>query len=381
MIVSFLVPRVPAPIGGITTVWEYAQGLGRLGHEVHVVHVGYPERGFEVGLDEIDWFAFTDDAQHHVLDEWDESKLPEAEVAVCTLYDAPADRGLPVWMFSGRGMTPVEIEERLLAIPGPKVCPSRWLREVAIRAGVPDRSAVHVPYGIDHEKYHVTRPLEDRPPRVAALSHVHPAKGTGTALKVLRRVKEAVPDAQAVLFGTHPPRLEPGDEWIEVVVDPSQEQLVHDVYNGSAVFLGASRVEGFGLTSPEAMACGCALVQRQNGGSADYAFDGETALVAPLRDVDLLADHVIGLLRDDARRLALARSGHAYVQQFRWDLASRLLADVIERYRRDPELFPAGRHIDLDFDLYWGCAESMGGRLALDVDRVSNAAPAGARGR
>ena len=54
------------------------------------------------------------------------------------------------------------------------------------------------------------------------------------------------------------------------------------------IYLCPSWDEGLGMPSMEAMACGSALVTYDNGGSRDYAHDGETALVAPRRDLPAL---------------------------------------------------------------------------------------------
>ncbi len=73
-------------------------------------------------------------------------------------------------------------------------------------------------------------------------------------------------------------------------LDPDPERLVSDIYDRSRVFVQASHYEGFGFTAVEGMACGAALVTTDNGGSRDYAFHGETALVVPPGDVDGLAE-------------------------------------------------------------------------------------------
>jgi glycosyltransferase involved in cell wall biosynthesis len=57
--------------------------------------------------------------------------------------------------------------------------------------------------------------------------------------------------------------------------------------------------EGFGKTQVEVMAYGCALVTTANGGSGDFAFHGETALVSDPRDVDTIARHIATLLREN----------------------------------------------------------------------------------
>src|SRR6185295_14141998 len=97
-------------------------------------------------------------------------------------------------------------------------------------------------------------------------------------------------------------------------------------YNRSRIFLCSSRVEGFGLPSIEAMACGAALVTTSNGGSDDYAIHGETALVCEPDDITGMADHIARLLRDDELRIRLARQGAEYVRRtFDWDVSAEKL--------------------------------------------------------
>jgi L-malate glycosyltransferase len=167
------------------------------------------------------------------------------------------------------------------------------------------------------------------------LHHSHPAKGWAVGRQVLEAVHARVPGLRAVVFGAEAPD-EPVPDWMTVVVDPSPEVLVEQVYNASQVFLQPSIYEGFGFTAVEAMACGCALVSTDNGGSDDYAHHDETALVAPPGDIGLLADHVETLLRDEGRRRRIAAAGADYVRRFRWDRAAEELELHLERYLADP---------------------------------------------
>ncbi len=105
------------------------------------------------------------------------------------------------------------------------------------------------------------------------------------------------------------------------------------------MFVCSSIVEGFGLTSVEAMACGCALVTSDNGGSEDFAFHDDTALVSPPDDVETMTEHVVALLRDDTRRLRIARRGQEYVQRFDWDASCRTLEAFLIEYGADPDRY------------------------------------------
>src|SRR5690606_25810580 len=151
------------------------------------------------------------------------------------------------------------------------------------------------------------------------------------AIEVLARVKAQEPDVEVVAFGAIRPEAGLPD-WITFVQQPPVEQLVDEIYNTSRVFLCTSYVEGFGLANVEAMACGAALVTTDTGGSRDYARHGATALVAPYRAVDMLSRHVLALLDDDDRRVALARAGRDHVRRFDWDRSGEMLEEFLERY-------------------------------------------------
>jgi glycosyltransferase involved in cell wall biosynthesis len=117
---------------------------------------------------------------------------------------------------------------------------------------------------------------------------------------------------------------------------PPREVLVRDIYNRSRVFVQPSLREGFGLTAVEAMAGGCALVSTSNGGSDDYAFHGDTALVTEPRDVGAMADSIERLLLDDKMRVRLAVRGNEYVQRLDWDASAKRFEALLHDYGADP---------------------------------------------
>jgi glycosyltransferase involved in cell wall biosynthesis len=81
------------------------------------------------------------------------------------------------------------------------------------------------------------------------------------------------------------------------------------------------------MCAVEAMACGCALVTTANGGSADYAVDGETALVCG-PDTEKLAEAVVRLVTDDDLRVRIAENGCRFVERFRWGASAERLTRV-----------------------------------------------------
>jgi glycosyltransferase involved in cell wall biosynthesis len=151
------------------------------------------------------------------------------------------------------------------------------------------------------------------------LHHEYAWKGVAEGLEAVARVRPRVPRLRLVGFGVKPPRE--GTPYDEFHANPPQASLAA-LYSGCDIYLCPSWDEGLGMPAMEAMACGAALVTYDNGGCRDYARDGETALVAPRRDLPGLTARLERLATDGALRARLAAAGAAYVTStFDWDRA------------------------------------------------------------
>lgn len=273
--------------------------------------------------------------QHHLVDTLQDPNIPGADFIFGPGDRLPKRCGLPLVLVQGYRIFPREIEEHVYRLPHPKVCIARWLVDVGLQLGVPAQQLVHVPYGKDTLRYKLTRPLDQRPLQISMLYNEHPMKGSQHGIAVLAQVRQRIPNLKVVLFGAQLPSVSI-PEWVRFHENPDREVIVNEIYNGSRIFLSPSITEGFGFTAVEAMCCGCALVVTDNGGSADYAFDGQTALVSKPKDVDTMARHVESLLLDDELRQRIARQGNACARKFNWDESARLLEDFLNRYGQDP---------------------------------------------
>jgi len=347
MVVTFVAHSTRLPSGGLMAMFEFASGLSRLGHEIHVVHRWHPFVDEQVlTVDDITWFSFEERIRHHFTEKVDE--FPPADFIFWSPSASymgsagrrsllPAHSGLPVMLVQGDLTGTGKLPQRMRA-PFPKVCVARWLVAVGRQAGVPEPQLVHIPYGIRHDTYRLIAPIEDRPMQVSMLYHQHPKKGARYGLEALAEVKRRLPDLQAVLFGTKDPE-QSVPSWITYLRSPERDVLVRDVYNRSSVFVQPSLREGFGFTPVEAMAGGCALVSTSNGGSDDYAFHGVTALVTAPRDAGAMAACIEQLLLDDQTRIRLAVAGSEYVSRFDWDVSAQQLETFLREYGSAPSRY------------------------------------------
>lgn len=356
MKITFVLPMyLDSPSGGFKVVYEYANRLQERGHQVTVVHPRNLEPQYEIK--ELVKSLFWDTKlklKHRPLIPWmdihpgvnlmlvpdlREEFIPDGDAIFATAYKTAfrvngydERKGRKFYLIqSYESWSGPDNEVRASwLLPLRKVVISQWLMKTAEWYGEADRTD-YIPIGLDFEQFRITLPIEERKaPRVGMLAHPNENKGMKDGIAALGMVRAELPDLQAVLFGTHPRDAEI-PEWMEYVYRPSPEQLV-ELYNSLLVFLNPSWVEGWGLTSAEAMACGCALASTANGGVNEFAANGGSALLASVKEIDELARQTLRLLRDEKLRHRIARKGSEQIRQFTWDRAidslEMLLAEV-----------------------------------------------------
>lgn len=343
--------------GGFKVLYHYANGLAALGHQVRLVHHPFrppdagPVRrvtswgsywGCRAGL--LNWHPRSwFDLDPAVEVSWTpgldaRGAVQPADATIASFWHdahwlrrAPAQVGAKYYLIQ-------EYEYYMAAPDQPKRLMEEALRSELIRLAIspavqelveglglePPRP---LPNGVEHDLYHVTRPLDDPGRcRVGFPTRPEAFKRTRDAIQVAINVKATFPDARFWTFGSEPCPGTPA--WIEFHRRPSAERL-RELYNSSQVFLVPSLYEGWGLPGAEAMACGAALVSTDNGGVRAYAEHGKTALFADPGDVGVLGKQVCDLLTDAASRLALAEAGRARISRFDWRSASERLHRIL----------------------------------------------------
>ena len=348
MRITFLLPGYPwKPVGGIRIVYQFANQLVARGHQAAVVHARQLPRGSFPPDDPGMWLRRRADFIRNVFTQpaitWERidprvemlfvptlesSHVPEGDFVVATWW-ATAELALQLSPTKGQkcyfiqhyevwGGQEQRVNETWRA-PLHKLVIARWLYEKGIELGVAPEEITHVPNpGVDRSVFRVLQPIADRPPRVAMMYSEEKWKGSDDGIRALELARQHLPAMQAVLFGVNP-RPVSLPRWIQYIKNPPQRVLVEEVYNGSSLYLCPSWAEGWHLPPAEAMACGCAVVSTAIDGVSDYAFDGSTALLAPVGDSAGLAANLVKLLDDAAMRIAFASAGHAGIQTFTWE--------------------------------------------------------------
>ena len=329
MRVTFLAPHVRIA-GGVRAILTYADRLAGRGHDVTLV---VPARGRLRALWRTtrgagpDWLT---DFRPRVrwVDRWDAAALPDGDAVVATAWQsapvaaaAPSRCGAKFYLvqhyeslYHGDPAA-VDATYRLPLTP---IVISTWLRDVLRQRFGRDAEVLVTP--VDRALFRrVPVALDTSRPRVLMLHHEYAWKGVADGLAAVARAKARVPGLRLVGFGVKPPRASlPYDEFH---ANPPQDGLAA-LYSGCDIYLCPSWDEGLGMPSMEAMACGVALVTYDNGGCRDYAVDGQTALVAPRRDVEALAAALQRAATDGALRERVAAAGLVRITTaFDWERA------------------------------------------------------------
>ena len=326
--VTFVLPGIArTATGGAKMVFVYANHLAGKGFEVAICfdcqnmlrQFPLPSFARRAGSRVLvrcrpNWFALDPRVEKRCIFGIDDSTMPDSDHVVATWVGSarpvaalsPA-KGAKHYFIQGyeTWVTPADEVEATYRLGMSNIVVSDWLAGIVRRAsGV---NPVKVKNPIDGGVFYPSGE-ERRDHEVAALYHPGEHKGFPDAFAALEIARKRVPDLAANVFGG-PARPEWLPDWCHYTRNASQEQL-RSIYSRSSVFLCATVNEGFALTCPEAMFCGCALVSTDFQGVHEYA-NGECALLSPVHDPEALAANLVRLLLDPAEARRIAALGAA----------------------------------------------------------------------
>lgn len=193
------------------------------------------------------------------------------------------------------------------------------------------RAVEIIPNGIDTRGFAPDGTPKSTAPSVLFVGALDSRKrGRWLVGQFLERIRPRVPDAE--LWLVSPDRADgPGVVSLGMLDDAA----LRDRYRRAWVMCLPSAYEGFGRPYVEAMAAGTAVVASPNPGAREVLGDGSFGVIAP---DESLADEVVALLTDGARRGALERMGPPRAATYDWHVVAeayeRVYARVVERTRR-----------------------------------------------
>jgi glycosyltransferase involved in cell wall biosynthesis len=225
------------------------------------------------------------------------------------------------------------------------ICVSHYTAKVAQEI-IPDVRTIVIPNAVDFEQY---ASLERKPaevPTILTSGGVKERKGSIQLVRAVAKVRENIPNIQALLVGTM--KAEPA--YVQAVQDEiarlGLEQHVHlmgfvdketllDCYAKAHVFVLPSinsgwKFEGFGLVHLEASAAGLPVIGTTDCGAEDAIEHEKTGLLVRQANIEEdLAPAILDILQNPAKAQAMGAAGHEKARHQTWD---KVAAQVLEAY-------------------------------------------------
>jgi len=224
-----------------------------------------------------------------------------------------------------------ELVDGSYRLPMRKITIAEWLQKL-VESKFDQRTDGVVPNGVNSDTFFSEGERREASEHINVLMPYRPEKfkGFSDGLEAFARVKARHPDTRFAVFGRTPGTgsLRKLPHWIAFHPITSDAQL-RALYSETHIFVVPSWIEGFGLPSMEAMACGCAVVATDAGGFTDCLANGENALLVPIQSPGALAQCVCRLIENDEERRRVAEKGYRFVQQFTWEDAAEKLEAIL----------------------------------------------------
>jgi len=167
------------------------------------------------------------------------------------------------------------------------------------------------------------------------LSNFRPVKRVPDVIEIFDRVQRQMP-ARLLMIGDGPDRATA--EWmaqrkgiIERVHFLGKQDRVHEKLAVADLMLLPSELESFGLAALEAMACEVPSITTRTGGVPEVIEHEKNGLLAPVGDVEGMAQLAIALLSDEKQLRAMGK--RARIQAQSKFCASRIIPQYEEFYR------------------------------------------------
>ena len=198
---------------------------------------------------------------------------------------------------------------------------SKGVQSVMIAGGVPAERIAVIWDGIDFERFPKTPSslrselaLPDDALVVGVTAHLTDHKDHQTLLRAFVTVEQQLPQAWLLIVGTG--ELEPSLKTLAQELDLKRVRFlgfrsdINNVLRGLDLFTLTSHLEGLGSSLMDAMYCSLPVVATRAGGMPELIIEGETGLLAEVRDHTGIAKALITLLCDRVRRSHMSQAAY-----------------------------------------------------------------------
>jgi colanic acid/amylovoran biosynthesis glycosyltransferase len=317
--------------------------------------VSHPARGVDLML----WYFFNMSSQPfsrralrtYLVAERTEAVLAEFGQTGAQVMSACASADVPLVVhFHGYDVYQQRLVDRYLPLyqrlfrnAGAIVAVSREMVEALAALGAPRAKLFYNPCGVDTRRFAGANPAAAPPVFLAAGRFVE-KKAPHLTVLAFKQVHEACPEARLQMIGDGP-LLELCQQLTAVLHIESQVSFqgvrsrleVALAMRTARAFVQHSvrsqdgDAEGTPVTILEAAASGLPVISTLHGGIKDAVVDGQTGFLVAEGDIDVMAQHMIELVRNPSLAAALGQRGREHVMaNYSLDKRIAALAEIIE---------------------------------------------------
>jgi glycosyltransferase involved in cell wall biosynthesis len=227
------------------------------------------------------------------------------------------------------------------------------VQQIFAENGVGEEKLVHVPNGVDVEKFATVSEadceqvrdaydLGDRP-LVFFAGTVMPRKGVAELIKAAAEVVAAGHEDVVFVVAGETDLDEEYMNRVEAIIDGAgiggnvtftgylEDSELLPMYRTASIFVLPSFEEGFGMVVSEAMAAGTPPVASRISGIDQQIDDGTTGLMVEPGNVEELAGALRKLLDDPEKRRTMGEQSRERAERFSWETITDQYIDVYER--------------------------------------------------
>jgi glycosyltransferase involved in cell wall biosynthesis len=183
----------------------------------------------------------------------------------------------------------------------------------------------HIIYnGVDPDIFYPGK--KSKRPMVLYLGRLQYYKSLNVLLRSAKEVLKSIPDAEFIIAGNGEERnkLEKYakklgiDQNVTFMGKVTEKEKV-ELYQKAWVFVNTSFMEGWGITTIEANACGTPVVASNVHGLRDSVVDKRTGYLVKYGDYEAFAQKIALLLNDKQKLVTLSEQALAWSSNFRWE--------------------------------------------------------------
>ncbi|RYZ60951.1 MAG: glycosyltransferase family 1 protein, partial [Chitinophagaceae bacterium] len=218
------------------------------------------------------------------------------------------------------------------------LCPSKHVAQSFTRYGIPEEKCRVIPYGANVEMFQ-PKQVKKEGFTILFVGTVGVRKGLVYLFKALEEL-QGKHEFRCTLIGG-----------LEEPFRPIYQQYTHlfthiphvphhelaDYYSKASVFVFPSLDEGMALVQLEALACGLPVICTTNSGGDAVIEEGKEGYVVPIRDHEVIADKIKGLITSPELLKQLSENARQKATSFSWDVYGEKLTAFIGSLSKDKQ--------------------------------------------